>query len=317
MTVFRIGTRGSPLALWQAHAVAAAIARVGGQPTELVTIKTADDRLASAWVSEIGGKRLFVKEIEDALATGAIDVAVHSAKDMPADLPPGLIIAAALPREDPRDAFVLPVGDSPEPADDASAIVTRLGSPRIGTGSIRRVSQLAHVYSDARFEPIRGNVGTRLRKLDEGGYDLLVLAAAGLIRLELADRITIRLPASLCMPAPGQGIVAIESRDGDEKTAGVLAAAGDHAALLALTAERAFLTTLGGGCQVPVGGLATVDGDGLAFQGVVAAPDGSRLLRRDARGACGDAAALGDRVARDLLAGGAHDILAALGVAYP
>ena len=314
MTVFRIGTRGSPLALWQAHAVAAAVARAGGPPTELVAITTSGDRLGSAPLSEIGGKRLFVKEIEDALLNGAVDVAVHSAKDMPADLPPGLVIAAALPREDPRDAFVLPEGHRPEATDDPAAILTRLGSPRVGTGSIRRVSQLAHVCPDARFEPVRGNVGTRLRKLDGGGYDLLVLAAAGLIRLELADRITVRLPAELCMPAPGQGIVAIESRAGDRETAGVLAAAGNQAALLALTAERAFLTTLGGGCQVPVGGLATVDRDGLAFRGVVAEPDGSRLLRRDARGDIGDAAALGDRVARDLMADGADEILAALGV---
>jgi hydroxymethylbilane synthase len=314
VTVFRIGTRGSPLALWQAHAVAGAVARAGGPPTTLVTITTSGDRLASAPLSEAGGKRLFVKEIEDALLDGTVDVAVHSAKDMPAALPPGLIVAAALPREDPRDAFVLPQGSRPEPTDDPNSIVTRLGHPRVGTGSIRRISQLAHVYTDARFEPIRGNVGTRLRKLDEGGYDLLVLATAGLIRLELANRITVRLPVELCMPAPGQGIVAIESRVGDEDTAGVLAGAGDAAALVVLTAERAYLTTLGGGCQVPVGGLATIDGDALAFRGVVAEPDGARLLRRRARGALDDPAALGDRVARELLADGADEILTAFGV---
>ena len=314
MTVFRIGTRGSPLALWQAHAVGAAIARTGGPPTALVTIKTSGDRLASAALSQIGGKRLFVKEIEDALLSRAVDVAVHSAKDLPADLPRGLIVAAALPRTDPRDALVLPEGYSPEAAEDPAAIVTRLGSPRVGTGSIRRISQLAHAYPDARFEPIRGNVGTRLRKLDEGSYDLLVLAAAGLIRLDLAARITARLPTDVCMPAPGQGIVAIESRADDARTAAVLAAMGDGEALLALRAERAFLAALGGGCQVPVGGLATVDGDSLELHGVVAEPDGSRVLRRRARGDVGAPVALGDRVARDLMADGADGILVALGV---
>ena len=313
MKALRIGTRGSPLALWQANAVAAAVTNSDGPACELIVIKTTGDRLAHAPLSDVGGKRLFVKEIEEALLDETVDVAVHSAKDLPADLPPGLVIGAALPRADPHDALVLPDDHEAASLNDAEAIMAALGpSPRLGTGSVRRVAQLSERFPAARFEPIHGNVGTRLRKLDTGGYDLLVLAAAGLVRLDLARRISAMLSFGTCLPAPGQGIVAIESRASDEPTAAVLAQVTDPATMTALEAERALLEALGGGCQVPVGGLATPETDGLRLRAVVAAPDGSRVLRKTVHGAAGAADALGRQVARDLIAHGAGEILAAV-----
>ena len=215
----RLGTRGSPLALWQANAVATRIAAAGGPPCRIVIIKTAGDRLQDAPLSAIGGKRLFVKEIEDALLRKDIDLAVHSSKDMPAVLPDGLTIAGVLPREDPLDAIVLPalasgVGPRPSTVDDLVALLGQ--SPSFGTGSVRRIAQLTRLFPDARFAPIRGNLDTRLRKLDEGAHDAIVLAAAGLRRLGFASRIAMTVPAAACVPAPGQGIVAIEIREGDE-----------------------------------------------------------------------------------------------------
>ena len=224
MTRLRIGTRGSQLALWQARAVARLIEDRGGG-AELVTIKTSGDRLQDAPLSEAGGKRLFVKEIEDALLGGEIDLAVHSAKDMSAVLPEGLTVPAALTREDPRDAIVLAAGAS---LPDLQAAVAALGdAPAIGTGSVRRIAQLATVLPSARFSPIRGNVDTRLRKLDAGEYDALVLASAGMRRLGFASRISAPIPVELCVPAPGQGIVAIETRHDDRETNARLAAIGD------------------------------------------------------------------------------------------
>src|SRR5262249_54699701 len=224
-TELRIGTRGSQLALWQAHTVAARIAAVGGPVCRILVIKTSGDRLQEAPLSEVGGKRLFVKEIEDALLRGDIDLAVHSSKDMPALLPDGLIIAGVLPREDPLDAVVLPVrpladGEKTVAANRAIVsvddLVALLGqSPSIGTGSVRRVAQLTRLFPSARFTPIRGNLDTRLRKLDEGAHDALVLAAAGLRRLGFSDRVAFALPADACVPAPGQGVVAIEVRADD------------------------------------------------------------------------------------------------------
>ena len=313
MNALRIGTRGSPLALWQARAVAAAIQAAGGAPPELVPIKTTGDRMAQAPLSEVGGKRLFVKEIEEALLAARVDLAVHSAKDLPADLPPSLRIDAALPREDPRDAFVVPQTRDDLPRADAAALVEAVGpSARIGTGSIRRRAQLAHAFAGVTVAPVRGNLGTRLRKLDAGGYDLLVLAVAGLVRLDLAHRIAVRLPFDACVPAPGQGIVAVETRVDDAATREVLARIGDTAASAALRSERALVTALGGGCQVPLGAVATVEGGGLNLRAVVASPDGAQVIRAQARAPVAEASALGERVARDLLADGAGILLAAL-----
>ena len=313
MSALRIGTRGSPLALRQARAVATAIRESGGPTCRLLTIKTTGDRLMQAALPEVGGKRLFVKEIEEALVADRVDLAVHSAKDLPADLPPGLTIGAALPREDPRDALVAPASRNDLPRDDATAlIVTAAGaSARIGTSSIRRTAQLAHIFSSVSFEPVRGNLGTRLRKLDAGNYDLLILAAAGLIRLELAHRITTYLPFEVCVPAPGQGIVAVETRSDDVRTNRVLLRVTDAAASAALRAERALVRVLGGDCQLPVGAVATPDRDELGLIAIVATPDGTRILRREGRARVADATDLGARVAEELLVDGARDILAA------
>ena len=311
MRPLRIGTRGSPLALWQARAVAAAVANAGGPSCKVVTIKTTGDRLSGAVLSEVGGKAAFVKEIEHALLSDEIDLAVHSAKDLPAELPEGLSICAVLPREDPRDALALPAGPPAVRTDDTRALVRSLSpEPRIGTGSVRRAAQLAIQFPTARFEQIRGNVETRLRKLDAGEYDLLVLAAAGLIRLGLANRISERLSFDECLPAPGQGIVAIETRTRDRETAGVLSAVNDPSAMAALEAERALLSALGGDCHVPIGGVATPDGRHLNLRAVVASVDGSRVLHEQQHGPATDAVQLGHRVGDALIAAGAADILA-------
>lgn len=305
----RIATRGSQLALWQAHAVCRLLEQAGAA-SEIVTIKTAGDRLQEAPLSEVGGKRLFVKEIEDALLRGDVDLAVHSAKDMPAVLPPGLEVAAALPREDPRNALVLPVH---VPAGDLSSVQSRLGgSPTIGTSSVRRMAQLAGLFSGATFQPIRGNVDTRLRKLADSGYDALVLAAAGLRRLGLGERITTALPVEACCPAPGQGIIALEIRRDDERARAALRRIHDDGAGISLAAERALVAALGGGCQLPLGAVALhVDG-ALVMHAVVATTDGRHAIRRQGRGAPADPAALGERVAAELARGGAIEILEAV-----
>src|SRR5262245_59663812 len=221
----RLGTRGSQLALYQAHTVARLLAEAGGPTCEIVIIKTSGDRLQDAPLSTAGGKRLFVKEIEDALLSGEIDLAVHSSKDMPALLPDGLSIAGVLPREDPLDAVVLPARPaSPAPSPSSvGELVAALGpSPAIATSSVRRVAQYSRLLPNATFGAIRGNLDTRLRKLDAGSNDALVLAAAGLRRLGLASRISFTLPATACVPAPGQGIVAIEIREDDSRMAAAI-----------------------------------------------------------------------------------------------
>ena len=311
MKPLRIGTRGSPLALWQARAVAAAVVNAGGPSCEVLTIKTTGDRLSAAVLSKVGGKAAFVKEIEYALLSDEIDLAVHSAKDLPAELPEGLSVCAVLQREDPRDALALPADDAAATTDDTATLVQSLEpEPRIGTGSVRRVAQLAIQFPTARFAQIRGNIETRLRQLDAGEYDLLVLAAAGLIRLGLANRISGRLSFDECVPAPGQGIVAIEIRTRDRETADVLSTVNDRPAMAALEAERALLSALGGDCHVPIGGVAMPDGRHLTLRAVVASVDGSRVLRERQDGPALDAVQLGRRVGDALLAAGAADIIA-------
>jgi hydroxymethylbilane synthase len=322
-TELRLGTRGSQLALWQANTVAQRIAAGGGPACRIVVIKTSGDMLQSAPLSEVGGKRLFVKEIEDALLRGDVDLAVHSSKDMPAALPPGLAIAGVLPREEPLDAVVLPVRLKADTTTDVASgfsrtvtslddLVAALGqAPSIGTGSVRRIAQLTRLFPGARFTPIRGNLDTRLRKLDEGAHDALVLAAAGLRRLGFGHRISLAIPADACIPAPGQGIVAVEIRDGDARVRDVVARIDDAIAAAALVAERALVETLGGGCQTPVGALASpVDGGQLELVAGVFALDGSRAVRGRARAVRDEAAALGARVGAQLLRDGAGEILA-------
>jgi len=309
----RIGTRGSQLALWQANTVAARIAAAGGPACRINVIRTSGDRLQDAPLSEVGGKRLFVKEIEDALLRGDVDLAVHSSKDMPARLPAGLAIAGVLPREDPLDAVILAPGRALSVAHAAvDGLVAALGqTPTIGTSSVRRVAQLLRIFPRARFVPIRGNLDTRLRKLDTGEYDAIILAAAGLRRLGFASRISATLPADACVPAPGQGIVAIEIKESDDAVRKIVSAVNDAAAGAALAAERAVVDALGGGCQTPIGALALpVGAEEIDLMAVVVSLDGCRAVRAHLRGDRRDAAALGARVGADLLADGAGEILA-------
>ena len=300
-----IGTRGSQLALWQSRTVAGLMERAG-TPVEIVVIKTSGDRLQEAPLSEVGGKRLFVREIEDALLQGTVDLAVHSAKDMPAVLPEGLEIAATLPREDPRDALVLP-SKGVRALDDVLQV---LGStPRIGTSSVRRAAQLVSFVPGAIFGPIRGNVDTRLRKLDAGDYNALVLAAAGMKRLGIAERISAFVPASDCVPAPGQGIVAIEIREGDGEVRRALRGVHDDTAGVALTAERAVVAALGGGCQLPLGAIAMLTDGRIEMHGVVSSLDGARVVKRYVTGDAGDPEGVGRQLAEELARAGATAIL--------
>jgi hydroxymethylbilane synthase len=311
--------------MWQAHTVAARMAAAGGPQCDIVVIKTSGDQLQEAPLSEVGGKRLFVKEIEDALLRRDIDLAVHSSKDMPAALPDGLAIAGVLPREDARDAVVLSHRaedggqkadniPSPRPSSLSSIddLVSLLGrSPSIGTGSVRRIAQLIRLFPGARFTPIRGNLDTRLRKLDEGAHDALVLAAAGLRRLGFASRISYALPLDACVPAPGQGIVAIQIRTDDGNVRRAVTPITDAAAASALDAERALVAALGGGCQTPIGAYAVSAGsDGMELIAAVVSLDGSRAVREHAFGSRLAAAALGARVGAALLTKGAGEILA-------
>jgi hydroxymethylbilane synthase len=297
MKPLRIGTRGSPLALWQARTVAALL-QGQSRPTEIHVIKTSGDRLQDAPLSEAGGKGLFVKEIEDALLAGTIDLAVHSAKDMSVVMPEGLGVVAVLPREDSRDALVLPQGR------------TTLGErPSIGTGSVRRTAQLRRRHPDARFLPIRGNVDTRLGKLDAGEYDALVLAVAGLKRLGHEGRISVRIPHEECIPAPGQGIVAIQARLDAADPTRVLESINDVAAAACFEAERAVVSALGGGCQLPLGVIAINAADRLEMHAIVASPDGTRHVRESAEGDASRPAELGATLAAALAAAGAIAIL--------
>ena len=304
MKTLRLGSRGSQLALFQARLVAERIQSAGGPACDIVVIKTSGDRLQEAPLSEIGGKRLFVKEIEDALISRDVDIAVHSSKDMPAVLPDGLEVGAVLEREDPRDALVLPHRPESRVEGPEPVVV------RIGTGSVRRIAQLRQRFPTAEFMNVRGNLDTRLRKLDSGDYDLLVLAAAGLRRLGFGPRISVSLSIEECVPAPGQGIIAIEIRTDDAETREAVARVNNGDASRALESERALVTALGGGCQMPIGGIAVpVGGHDLELHAVVASLDGTRIIRYKKVGTRIDPAALGLDVADELLKRGAADVL--------
>jgi hydroxymethylbilane synthase len=290
-----IGSRGSQLALWQAKWIGARLAE-RGQETRIEIIRTTGDKITDVPLAQVGTKGLFTKEIEEALLDGRIDLAVHSLKDLPTELPAGLSIAAIPPREDARDALV-------------GARLSELpAGAKVGTSSLRRAAQLRVVRPDLAIESVRGNLDTRLRKLDEGQYRAIVLAAAGLTRLGWAERIAEILQPEVMCPAVGQGALAIETR-----TAGAareICAALDHAATRAtVTAERAVLASLGGGCQVPIGAHAEVSGGALRLMGVVIAPDGSLMVRKSDSGAVADAEEIGRRVGAALLAEGAREIL--------
>lgn len=297
----RIATRQSALALWQAEHVAARLRSAHpGLDVALVPMKTEGDRILDRSLAAIGGKGLFIKELEVAMQEGRADLAVHSMKDVPAVMPPGMIIAAILERADPGDAFVshrYPDFDAlPEGA-------------VVGTSSLRRQSQLRHARPDLDVRPVRGNVETRLRKLDEGDFDAVILAVAGLQRLGLGDRITATLGPARCLPAVGQGAVGIEVSETDGRTRELVAAIDHETTRVAVTAERSFARHLEASCESPIAAWARLEGDALQVEALAAAEDGSRLLRESASGPPGDAEALGRSLAETLLSRGAAELL--------
>lgn len=298
-----LGSRGSKLALWQTNHVASLLTGAfPGLETDIEIIHTKGDKILDVPLAQVGGKGLFVKEIEDALLDGRCDLAVHSLKDVPAELPDGLMLGAALLRELPWDAFVSERWDRVEDLPEGA---------RVGTSSLRRVCQLKAMRPDLDVVSLRGNVDTRLRKLS-GGLDAILLAAAGLRRLGLGDRIRQVLTPPEFIPAVGQGIVVVECRQSDAETRGLLAALDHGATRTAMAAERGFLAEMGGGCQVPLGAHAVVEGDAVRMIGLVGRPDGSVMLRDRLDGTAATAEATGRALARRLLDAGGREILAAL-----
>jgi hydroxymethylbilane synthase len=302
----RIGTRQSALALAQAHMVRAALAARSGVTGELVTFTTVGDQRLDVPLAAIGGKGLFTKELETALLAGTIDCAVHSLKDLPTESPAGLAVVAVLPREDPRDVLVVGPGHA------ATRLSALRHGARIGTSSLRRRAQLAAARPDLEVVELRGNVPTRLRKVADGEVDAAVLAAAGLLRLELADRITAYLDAPGWLPAAGQGAIAIQIRADDVETREAIAPLNDGPTMIAVTAERAMLAALEGGCQVPIGALVVRHEGALVLHGLIADVGGRQVLRGREAVDPGRPVASGEALARHLRALGADAILAEL-----
>lgn len=300
---FRIGTRGSLLALWQANFIKdLLLASSPGLSPEIRIIKTTGDRNLDSPLSEIGGKGVFVKEIEEALLSGEADIAVHSMKDLPAMLPDGLVIGAAAPRHDPRDAIV---------SKGNLKLKDLRGGMRVGTGSLRRGAQLLNLVPGLSIVPIRGNVDTRIRKLREGEeYDAILLAAAGLGRMGLLGEASDIIPADVMVPAPGQGIIAVECREGDVETRELISAISDARTWTAGSAERAFLRRLGGDCNIPAGCYAELEGDRIKITGILASPDGGTVIRERSAGAAGDAESLGLGLAELILSKGGDRLAA-------
>jgi hydroxymethylbilane synthase len=303
----RIGSRGSQLALWQANHIAALL-RTRGHDVEIEIIHTTGDKITDVPLAMVGtkgglGKGIFTKEIEEALADGRVDLAVHSLKDLPTELSAGFEIAAITKREDPLDAFCSRqysrIDDLPQGA-------------RVGTSSLRRQAQLKAMRRDLDIYPLRGNVDTRLRKLEQKEYDAIILASAGLKRLGKTELVKQIIPAELMCPAAGQGALAIEVRAGDDATRQHLEFLDDPAARAATTCERALLNRLGGGCQVPIGALAELRGGRLHLEAIVADPDGSRVLRESREGNLNDPEKLGNQIGEAMLRRGGEEILAAV-----
>lgn len=292
----RIGTRGSPMALRQTALVrdrlaAAHPALAAPGTVEMVTIRTTGDRVQDQPLAEIGGKGLFAKEIEEALITGRIDLAVHSLKDLETWLPDGLTIACVLPRDDPRDAFV---------SATAASLASLPEGARVGTASLRRQAQLQRHRPDLAIVPIRGNVNTRIRRMEAGEVDAVVLALCGLERLDLAGRATEILPREIMLPAVGQGALAIECRLGDAKARRLVEPLHDPISAACVFAERAMLAALDGSCRTPIAGLAEVQDDRLTIEGLLLRPDGSKEIRSRRGGAVVDAELLGTELGREL-----------------
>lgn len=299
-----IASRESALAMWQARHIQSRLAALyPGIEISILGMTTQGDRLLGASLAKVGGKGLFVKELEDALAQGRADLAVHSMKDVPMDVPAGFDLAAVLERADPRDAFI---------SNRCGTLAELPAGSTVGTSSLRRESQLRARYPRLRVAPLRGNVPTRLRKLDQGQYDAIVLAAAGLKRLGLDERITALLTPEESLPAVGQGALALECRAEREDLRKLLAPLNHPATALCVSAERAFSRALAGSCNVPLGGFAEVSGTRMRLRGFVGAPDGSRQVRGELDAPADDATALGHALAEKLRAQGADEILAAL-----
>jgi hydroxymethylbilane synthase len=296
-TKLRIGSRGSQLALWQANHISALL-RARGHEVEIEIIHTTGDKITDVALAKVGTKGMFTKEIEEALAEGRIDLAVHSLKDLPTELPAGFALAAVPPREDARDVFL-------------SAKFERIeqlpSGARVGTSSLRRQAQLHAIRRDLELIPLRGNVDTRLRKLESGDYDGIILAAAGIARLGLHTHVREYISLEQMCPAAGQGALAIETRADDAATIDALQFLDDAETRAAVECERAALNALGGGCQVPIGAFAAVDATGLHLRAVVASPDGSEIIREQRSGK--DPLTLGAEVGQALLARGAQRIL--------
>jgi hydroxymethylbilane synthase len=297
----RIATRRSPLALWQAEFVAALLEQTfPGIETELIKMTTQGDKILDAPLAKIGGKGLFVKELELGMLEGTADIAVHSMKDVPVEFPEGLHLAAILKREDPSDAFV---------SNRYNSLEELPPNARIGTSSLRRQCQIRAILPSAEILSLRGNVNTRLAKLDAGEYDAIILAAAGLKRLGMANRITQRLNPQISLPAIGQGAIGIECRTNDNALNRLLAQLHDHETGLCVAAERAMNERLHGGCQVPIAGFAEMSGNRLWMRGLVGNPDGTTIYRGESEGQPDTAEAIGRQIADQLLAQGADEIL--------
>jgi hydroxymethylbilane synthase len=298
--VIRLGSRGSKLALWQAEFIQFEIERRTGRKVEITRIKTTGDMILDVPLARVGGKGLFVKEIEETLLSGDIDLAVHSMKDVPTDLPDRLAIVAITRREDPRDAFLSVKYRKFEELPQGA---------KLGTSSLRRQTQLLGLRPDLTVETLRGNLDTRIRKMEEGRYDAIILAAAGLRRLGWEAKITEYIPEEMSLPAIGQGALGIEIRVDDMDTREAVSFLNDRDAAFAVRAERGFLKRLEGGCQVPIASYGRTEGDGIFLKGMVGRPDGSEIIRGSARGSTSDPEALGMGLAEQLLARGAKEIL--------
>ena len=302
--ILTIGTRGSALALYQAHAVRDRLAQRHGLVSETIAIRiirTTGDTVQDRPLAEIGGKGLFTKEIEEALLAGTIDLAVHSAKDVPTWLPDGLVLTACLPREDVRDVFI---------SHQADSLATLPAGARVGTTSPRRQALIKRMRPDLEIVPLRGNVDTRLRKLEEGVADATILALAGLKRLELTRHITRIMSIEEFLPAAGQGAIAIETRAGDDRVNAMVAAIDDADTSVALAAERALLDVLDGTCKTPIAAHASVTAAAIELRGLIARPDGSAAHDVFATGARADAARIGDEAGRELKRRAGPDFLA-------
>ena len=300
----RIATRASPLALWQAEHVAARLEALHSHlKVSLVTMKTRGDKLLDAPLAKVGGKGLFVKELERGLLDGSADLAVHSLKDVPVDFPDGLELALVMEREDPRDAFV---------SNRYANLSEMPAGTLVGTSSLRRQTQIRERYPELRVDWLRGNVNTRLSKLDAGEFDAIILAAAGLQRLGFGERIKVAIEPEECLPAIGQGVLGIEIRGDDQQLRELIAPLGHAETALRISAERALNQTLNGGCQVPIAGYAVLEQDQIYLRGLVGEPDGSKILRAEIRGSSSEAQDLGVQLAHQLLAQGADSILARL-----